>query len=190
MIKKITAPIIHQAASIVGRSIKLRNVTPDDASFIVALRTNEKKGRFISTTSQDTSEQKQWIEKYLSSQGQAYFIIEDFSGHPYGTVRMYDQQENSFCWGSWIINVDAPSHFAIESALLIYQYALNLGFERAHFDVRKGNLSVIKFHERFGAERTGETELDIHYSISKENILSAFKKFKKYLPDQVLINQE
>lgn len=189
MINKITVPAIHQAASIVGRTIKLRNVKPDDAEFIVNLRTNEKKGRFISLTSQDISEQKQWIERYLSSQGQAYFIIEDFTGHPYGTVRMYDQQENSFCWGSWVISGEAPSHFAIESALLIYQYALSLGFERAHFDVRKGNFSVIKFHERFGAERTDETELDIHYSLSKEKILSALEKFKKYLPDHILINQ-
>ncbi|WP_318363968.1 GNAT family N-acetyltransferase [Enterobacter sp.] len=189
MIKKVTDPAIHQAASIVGRSIKLRNVKPDDAGFIVDLRTNEKKGRFISSTSQDINEQKQWIKRYLSSEGQAYFIIEDFNGHPYGTVRMYDQQENSFCWGSWVISAEAPAHFAIESALLIYQYALSLGFERAHFDVRKGNLSVIKFHERFGAERTDETELDIHYSLSKENILSALEKFKKYLPDHILINQ-
>lgn len=43
MINKITVPAIHQAVSIVGRTIKLRNVKPDDADFIVNLRTNEKR---------------------------------------------------------------------------------------------------------------------------------------------------
>lgn len=180
--------VIKQAKSITGRSIKLRNVTPSDADFIVKIRTNEKKGRFISATSNDVSKQKKWLEDYLTSEGQAYFLITDLDNHPLGTVRMYDQQGESFCWGSWVVAEDAPSHCAIESALLVYMYALELGFKRAHFDVRKGNLSVIKFHERFGAERTGETEEDLHYAISKEQILSTLEKYKKYLPEKVEIS--
>ncbi|MEL6008182.1 GNAT family N-acetyltransferase [Citrobacter portucalensis] len=178
---------ITQAESITGRSIRLRNVAPSDADFIVKIRTNEKKGRFISATSADISKQKKWIEDYLTSEGQAYFLITDLDNNPLGTVRMYDQQGDSFCWGSWVVSEDAPSYCAIESALLVYTYALELGFKRAHFDVRKGNLSVIKFHERFGAERTGETEEDLHYAISKERILSTLEKYKKYLPEKVEI---
>lgn len=187
MNKANLSPKIVQTNSILGRTIKLRNVTVEDADFIVALRNNDKKGRFISATSKDVSEQQKWIKAYLNSQGQAYFMIEDLNGQTFGTVRMYDQKENSFCWGSWVISEDAPSHFAIESALLLYTYALELGFEHAHFDVRKGNQSVIKFHERFGAVRTGETDEDIFYSISKESILVALKKFTKFLPEQVII---
>lgn len=187
MNKTNLAPQIVQTKSIIGRTVKLRNVTAKDAAFIVALRTNDKKGRFISATSKDVSEQEKWINAYLCGQGQAYFMIEDLDGHTFGTVRMYDQKEDSFCWGSWVISEDAPSHFAIESALLLYTYALGLGFARAHFDVRKGNQSVIKFHERFGAVRTGETEDDIFYSISKESILIALRKFAKFLPEKVII---
>lgn len=40
----MSIPVIHQTDLIVGRSVKLRNVKTDDAAFIVALRTNEKKG--------------------------------------------------------------------------------------------------------------------------------------------------
>ena len=185
MNKFMGGPEILQANLITGRTIKLRNVRPDDAEFIVALRTNEKKGRFISATSQDISEQKAWIDNYLRSEGQAYFIITDLNDKPFGTVRLYDRQGDSFCWGSWVINEEAPSHYAIESALLVYAYALKLGFERAHFEVRKGNVSVIKFHERFGAVRASETEQDILYSLPKENILNSLKKFKKYLPEEV-----
>lgn len=178
---------ITQAEKIIGRTIQLRNVTPKDAEFIVRVRTNEKKSRFISNTSNDVGNQLKWIESYLVSKGQAYFMITDLHNRPLGTVRIYDQQDNSFCWGSWVVIEEAPSHCAIESALLVYIYALELGFERAHFDVRKGNLSVIKFHERFGAERSGETQEDIMFSISKEKILNTLDRFKKYLPEQVKI---
>lgn len=178
---------ITQAESITGKNVRLRNVAPSDAEFIVKIRTNEKKGRFISATSSDVSKQRNWLENYLSSEGQAYFLITDLDNKPLGTVRMYDQQGDSFCWGSWVVAEDAPSYCAIESALLLYTYALDLGFKKAHFDVRKGNLSVIKFHERFGAERTGETEEDYLYTISKEKILATLDKYKKYLPKKIEI---
>lgn len=180
-------PVVKQTERIIGRRIKLRNVGVDDASFIVALRTNEKKGRYISSTSNDVEAQKKWIEDYRKSEGQAYFIITDLNDKPLGTVRIYDPQHDSFCWGSWVISEDAPSHVAIESALLIYYYALQLGFANAHFDVRKGNLSVIKFHERFGAVRTEETEDDFLFTLSKDSILNSMEKFKKFLPEHVVI---
>lgn len=178
-------PVIQQTECISGKSIKLRNVTPEDAEFIISLRTDQKKCKFLSKTSNDIQKQRKWIEEYLNSEGQAYFIITDSDHHSFGTIRMYDQQQNSFCWGSWILTENAPSHYAIESALLIYLYALHLGFDKSHFDVRKGNYSVIKFHERCGAIRTGETEQDILYSISKDKIHAALDKFKKYLPEIV-----
>lgn len=182
-----TNPVITQAKKIVGKTAILRNAHPDDAEFIVALRTNAKKGRFISATSSDIKQQREWLEHYLSGSGQAYFIITDHDGNRFGTIRMYDQQGDSFCWGSWVIDDSAPANFAIESALLLYTYALKLGFTKSHFDVRKGNLSVIKFHKRFGAQETGETDLDILFEISKDKIDNALVKYSKYLPDSVEI---
>ncbi|MEX5382822.1 GNAT family N-acetyltransferase [Cronobacter muytjensii] len=182
-----TSPDIIQCKSITGKNIILRNAHPDDAEFIVKIRTDAKKGRFISSTSSDVDKQRQWLESYLKSTGQAYFVITDLEGNSLGTVRLYDQQGESFCWGSWVIADSAPSNTAIESALLVYYYALKIGFTRSHFDVRKGNSSVIKFHERFGAKRTGETELDILFEITKEDIENSQTKYKKYLPDNVKV---
>lgn len=49
----------------------------------------------------------------------------------------------------------------MESALTVYAYAVDhLGFTAAHFDVRRGNERVWKFHERFGAVRVDENEED------------------------------
>ncbi|EIX1643024.1 GNAT family N-acetyltransferase [Escherichia coli] len=180
-------PQITKAKKIVGKTIVLRNANQDDAEFIVRVRTDQKKGRFISSTSTDVEQQRDWLKYYESSKGQAYFIIENYSGERLGTIRMYDQVGDSFCWGSWVIVDNAPAHYAIESALLLYTYALKLGFAKSHFDVRKGNTSVIKFHERFGAKKTGETELDILFEISKKEIELSLLKYKKYLPDSIEI---
>jgi hypothetical protein len=57
-----------------------------------------------------------------------------------------------------------------------------LDFRRSHFDVRKANKSVWRFHERFGAERVAETEKDFLYQISLEAIRKAMSRYRKYLP--------
>jgi hypothetical protein len=76
----------------------------------------------------------------------------------------------------------APSFAAIESALMVYAYAQSLGFSRAHFDVRIENSSVWKFHERFGAMRVGESEVDYFYEISSNEIDASFHRYRRYLP--------
>ena len=101
---------------------------------------------------------------------------------------MYDQRTTSFCWGSWIMKEGAPAASAIESALMIYHYGLELGFENAHFEVRKANISVWKFHERFGAQKIGETNDDFQYQISKKSIQQSLLKYVKYLPNGISHN--
>ncbi len=70
---------------------------------------------------------------------------------------------------------------------MVYHFALSLGFKRSHFDVRKKNLSVCRFHERFGATKAAENEEDIFYTLSEEDINKSLLKYSKYLPDGVKI---
>ncbi|PKH22570.1 GNAT family N-acetyltransferase [Enterobacterales bacterium CwR94] len=180
-------PAIVQENKIIGNNISLRNVSTEDAEFIISLRTEGQKGRFISATSSDISAQIKWIDSYLTGSGQAYFIIEDKFSNKLGTIRMYDQNEDSFCWGSWVIKDGAPPQTAIESAMMLYTYALKLGFNRAHFDVRKENLSVRRFHERFGAIMIKENDLDVFYEITKTSILNSMKKYHRFLPNGIRV---
>ena len=55
--------------------------------------------------------------------------------------------------------------------------------------MRKGNLSVAKFHERFGAVKTGETADDFVFNISRAAIEQSLDKYKKYLPDGISVEQ-
>jgi RimJ/RimL family protein N-acetyltransferase len=109
-------------------------------------------------------------------------------GEPLGSVRLYDPQGDSFCWGSWILKDGAPQSAAIESALIVYSYAVDhLGFKEAHFDVRKGNESVWRFHERFGAKRFAETDQDYLYKIGQKEIGVARQRYKKFLPEPAVV---
>ncbi|MDR7047610.1 RimJ/RimL family protein N-acetyltransferase [Duganella sp. 3397] len=171
-----------------GKQLQFRDATVADAEFILGLRTDEKKGRYLSATTADVDTQRGWLTSYASDDSQVYFIICALDGTPVGTVRLYDQQDDSFCWGSWIKSDTAPRGFGVESTLMIYDFALQLGFRRSHFDVRQQNVSVIQFHERMGATRTGETELDYLFEMSNDAIVNALGKFRSsYLPDGAIV---
>jgi RimJ/RimL family protein N-acetyltransferase len=186
MIAQATARI-RKALRLQGRTLTFRDATTDDAAFILSLRTNAEKSRYLSAVSGELLEQQDWLARYACDDEQAYFIIES-QGEPIGTVRLYDPQGDSFCWGSWILKDGRPSHAAMESALMVYAYALDhLGFADAHFDVRKGNERVWRFHERFGARRFGETEFDYLYKIHGEAIAISRQRYRKFLERTVSV---
>jgi RimJ/RimL family protein N-acetyltransferase len=187
MLEKINDPVIKKPARVIGHKVVFRNATVSDAAFILSLRLDPEKGKYLSSTSSDIEQQIKWLEKYEQDENQVYFIIEDKAQETFGTVRLYDKRGDSFCWGSWILRDGRPSGFAVESALMVYRFALELGFKHSHFDVRKGNESVWKFHERFGAERVGETADDYLFHLGNEAILDSLHRFKKHLPDGIQI---
>lgn len=163
---------------IAGKYINLRDIKEEDAAFILSLRTSEKKSQFLHKTQNDLSKQIDYIKHYKTLEDEWYFIIEDKEQVPLGTVRIYDVKGDSFCWGSWLIVDGLSPVIALESALLIYEYAFyQLGFSNVHFDVRKGNVRVQRFHESFGAIRVKETDLDIFYTYTKADYEKIKNKF-------------
>ena len=185
MIKK-PKPRIHRVAQLPGRTILLREVQEGDAAFILSLRLDPRKNRYLSPVVDDVDRQREWIRGYLRSDGQAYFIIcaqED--GEPLGTVRLYDAIGDSFSWGSWILKDGAPAAAAVESAVLVYSLGLHWGFRHAHFQVHQGNTSVLAFHERFGARRTAETEEEVHLAIDEPAIRRSLERYAAFLPDHL-----
>lgn len=71
---------------------------------------------------------------------------------------------------------------------MVYAYAVDhLGFSSAHFDVRKGNERVWQFHERFGAVRIGESELDFLYRIDSIAITASRQHYSRFLTGGVKV---
>lgn len=170
-----------------GKTLTFRNATVRDAAFILALRTDADKSRHLSAVSGALAEQQAWLERYAQADDQAYFVIE-LQGEPLGTVRLYDAKGDSFCWGSWILKDGSPGDAAMESALMVYAYAVDhLGFSAAHFDVRKGNERVWRFHERLGARRTAETYQDYFHQLDSQAIAAARARYQRFLHGSVSV---
>jgi RimJ/RimL family protein N-acetyltransferase len=183
----MNTPSIRPAAELHGKTLMFRDAHPDDAEFILSLRTDPEKSRYLSAVSPDVQRQRDWLAAYRGGTGQAYFIIHH-KGSAIGTIRLYDAQGGSFCWGSWILADHRPKHAAVESFLMVFSYAIDhLGFRESHFDVREGNTRARTFYERMGAERTGSTGEDIYLRMSGEAIASARLALRDFLPDAVRV---
>jgi len=170
---------------ICGKNINLRTVEIEDAEFIFSMRQNQNKTKYLSKVTGTVESQKEWIKNYKQreeNKKEFYFVIESKDEKKLGLVRMYDFKEDSFCWGSWLIKENAPQTTAIESALQIYEFGFyELGFEKSHFDVRKGNDKVIAFHQRFGAKIIDEDELDYFFNFTKIDYKITKERYKRYL---------
>lgn len=150
----------------------------EDYKFIHALRMNPVYNKHLSSVSEDKEKQKQWLIDYKKREktGKEYYFIicRNDNSIPIGTVRIYDfiEKKNSFCWGSWILNENKTRYAALECAILIYDFAFTeMGFDRCHMNIRKGNKKVVQFHEKFGAKYTGENEYDFLYVYYKEDYM-------------------
>jgi hypothetical protein len=177
-------PRLTSPKYVIGPRLKFRNAVSSDAEFVLSLRLDADKGRFLSATNEDIAAQRHWITNIPDNQ--IYFVIEH-QGQAVGLVRLYDQKQCSFSWGSWILSKDAPTSSAVESTLMVYHLGMELGFQASHFDVRKGNEKVWHYHERMGALRIGETSEDFLYNISKDAILLNFKKYASRLSPPIRV---
>ena len=157
------------------KTIRLRLVEENDAEFILSLRLDEKYNKFLSSVSSEIEDQKKWIQQYKNEEKarkQFYFIIERIdNNNPCGTVRIYDLSQDSFSWGSWILNENKTKYAALESAFLVYKFGFDeLGYKKSHFDVRKENIKVIGFHEKMGAKKTYEDQENFYFEIQEADV--------------------
>ncbi|KAF0238242.1 MAG: N-acetylglucosamine-1-phosphate [Prolixibacteraceae bacterium] len=153
--------------------IVLRVVKEEDAEFILKLRTDVKLSRFISHTVPDLEAQIKWIKKYKKREesGQEYyFIAEDKKGEKYGTIRIYNFDDNSFEIGSWLFLPKSPLGMAIKAQFIGFE----LGFERlkaefCRLEVRKKNTAVLRYFQNFEKVMVREDELNYYFLLSKGN---------------------
>ena len=175
-------PTILKSNFIESKNLIFRDVTENDAEFILRLRLNPSKKKFISNTSSKIEDQIKWINQYKSRDNEAYFIITNKEQKRYGCIRLYDSREYSYCWGSWLLEEGLPPLIALESAVNTYNYGIQLGFKEVRLDVRKNNTLVKNFHEKFAqAIKIDETENDIYYLVKEDSIRKLLKKYNNLL---------
>lgn len=166
-------------------SMSLRFVEIEDAEFIHKLRNNDKLNKFLSKTSGDINDQREWIKNYKIREKEKieyYFVIENCK-IPIGVIRVYNIKNDTLEWGSWILDPEMSNPiFAIKSILMIYEFIFEvLKYNNLHLEVRKGNKEVVMFHKGYGAIIASEDLENYYFEFNKIRYESMKKKYKRYL---------
>lgn len=157
----------------------LRFVTKEDSSFIINLRTDEKLGRYINTTSASIEEQVRWTNSYKLREELGtdyYFLFEKPLGNPVGVCRIYDITSDSFTIGSWLFKKDAPVGSAILADIITREVAFDLfPNSKMLFNVKIDNKNVNRYQMTYKPEILSRNHDSIFYSCPKDN----FEKYKQ-----------
>lgn len=171
-------------------TLQMRLARPTDAHYLYGLRINEQLNTHLSEAPRSEFAQTEYLERYVQREAvglEYYFVIRNKkTGQDCGAVRIYDLQADSFCWGSWILDEHKTRTAAIESSIFVYEFGFGLlGFPSSHFDVRRKNEKVISFHERMGACRVREDELNVYFTLGRTSLegrLGNLLKLASYRP--------
>lgn len=162
--------------------LTVRLVKEEDADFILQLRTDPEKSKFIHHTDSDIAKHLEWFKKYKirESEGRDYYFIYLKDGKPVGVNRIYNIHEYYGTPGSWICSKDNDLETTMATSILLREIAFNkLGLDLMIFDVRKGNKKVWRMHKMWGSLQIGESEIDYFFSLSKESFLRTLPKMKE-----------
>ena len=165
-------------------NIKLRFVEETDADFIIKLRTDTAKSRYISETDSDVEKQKLWIKEYKKREengDEYYFIAIDENNIEFATYRIYNKRENSIEIGSFVSKpqYDNPIN-VIKVDVILKTFVFNvLNYSRLSFEVRKENKSVVNYHKKFNPTLVDEDTLNYYFVLDKEPFLTNSIKFEK-----------
>jgi RimJ/RimL family protein N-acetyltransferase len=154
---------VRHSLTIEGPAFRLRPVRIEDAEFIVQLRSDPERCRYLHRTPAGTSAQEKWLNTYFERRGDYYFLVENRATRlPEGTAGIYnagwsidgstDRLQRDAEWGRWVLR--RGSLAALESACLVYR----VGFEMLDLDsvycrTIIENASALAFHDSFGLER-------------------------------------
>jgi len=162
-----------------------RPVEEYDATFILNLRTNPLLSKFLSETVPNIQGQKEWIRKYKNREKQnqeIYFIASDKIGGKLGLNRLYNFEKNCFEIGSWLYKPEIEMSIPILGDLACRDFGFEvLGFPFCKFEVRKKNLSVVKYHLAFNPEKIAESDLNYYFKLSQKNYKQHRDKLLKIL---------
>jgi RimJ/RimL family protein N-acetyltransferase len=140
-----------------GFGFRLRPVCLDDAAFILQLRSEGERTRFVHPVSSQVEDQEDWIRRYLIREGDFYFIIENtHTDDAEGTISIYDVSVEEKCGevGRWIVTPNSAAAFA--SVVLAWELAFEmLGLDMFYTRTLVINAKVIAFLNYFKLENCG-----------------------------------
>jgi len=152
--------ILPEDFSLERYGLSVRFVNVEDAEFILKLRTDPVKGRYIGRTDDTIFSQVNWIKNYKNREklGEDYYFFYSFKGKPAGVNRIYNIHGTTFIHGSWIFSNEVPPFCSLAAAVIAREIAyeeLNLTLEEDISGIHEDNSSVLEVSRILGVEFTG-----------------------------------
>lgn len=140
--------------------LDVRLVDIEDAEFILKLRTDPIKGRYIGKTDDTLTSQINWIKSYKERErvGEDYYFMYSFQGNPAGVNRIYNIRGTQFIHGSWVFSNDVPPFCSLAAAIIAREIAyedLDLLLEEDTSGIHQDNKNVLEISRILGVEFTG-----------------------------------
>ena len=149
---------------ICGKYIDLKSVCCDDASFIIDIRSNNNKTRFLHKIDADIKKQKEWIKNQIDREYDYYFVYKDKNGNNKGLASIYniDIDNKNAEFGRWISNGNVFEN--LEAVILLFDFAFkNFDIDYIYLRMMQGNDYVSSFWKTFGAQHIGLVyEMDLN----------------------------
>jgi RimJ/RimL family protein N-acetyltransferase len=179
--------------AVVAPHIRLRLITEEDAGFVLALRQDRSRSRFLHAIENDLSTQQAWIRGSLARTAQNtefYWVVEtrgEASARPVGLVRLSDVNAESFVFGSWVMAPEAPVPAGIESYLAACDFGFGaLGCRRYFAEVRLENDRALAFHQRVGGVDQGVSPECRRFEQTRDRYLHFRRRYRRYVLDDGL----
>lgn len=141
-----------------GNRGQLRPVEAEDALFTLNIRNDEKLTAFIPRLGGTVEGQTAWIKKQREKEGDYFYIIENTSNEPIGTLSYYDVVGKTCELGRYISYGNAFEN--VEAAVLPIEHIFSLGFTRIIMNNDERNDRIIRFWTKFGAEFVAKVPMD------------------------------
>ena len=172
--------------------LKVRLVDENDADFILSLRSNPNRTKYMLTLDNEIKKQKKWIQEYKRREKEGldyYFIYSNDEGKPIGLNRIshVDFNRKTGKASSWIA-IEGLKYEPLTMLLFGNEIVFDsIGIEMAWGEVHKNNSRAIKIFKLFGYKlKDSETEYydftlvkNDFFDACKNSILSRIKKNNK-----------
>lgn len=140
--------------------LKVRLVNESDAPFILGLRLDPLKSRYLGATDPKVESQVGWIREYKKreNEGTDYYFIYYYGEKPAGVNRIYKIQNGHFVHGSWLFSNNVPPYCSLAAAVIARQiafYELGLNVETDTDGIHVDNTGVLHFASFMGEVFTG-----------------------------------
>ena len=159
--------------------LKVRLVNEDDAAFIVSLRSDPDKTKYMITLDNNIESQKEWIKEYKKREREGldyYFIYSNNMDIPIGVNRIshIDFKERIAKTSSWIA-IKGLINETFKMSVIQSEIAFNiLGLETTWCDIHKENKKVVKIFEKFNYKFKDTGTKFYHLYVTKNQFLKSY----------------